>query len=252
MLKITLVLPVYNEETNLQKGVLDKIGNYIQNSNDFIEVVIVDDGSSDNSKEIIKSKYLTQFNKFLLVENDHKGKANAIITGIKKAKGEYVMFSDIDLATPIEESEKLIVPLYEGFDIVIGSRKSKRLGAPILRKIMAVGANIIRDLLINLNGIKDTQCGFKIFKTSSAKEIISKLIVYSNPKIIKGSAVSAGFDMEFLFIAKKLGYKIKEIPVSWKHVETKHVNFLKDSFDALGDIFKIRSLDLKRKYDFKK
>lgn len=252
MLKITLVLPVYNEETNLQKGVLDKIGNYIQNNDDFIEVVIVDDGSTDNSKEIIKSKYLTQFNKFLLVENDHKGKANAIITGIKKAKGEYVMFSDIDLATPIEESEKLIVPLYEGFDMVIGSRKSKRLGAPILRKIMAVGAIIIRDLLINLSGIKDTQCGFKIFKTSSAKEIISKLIVYSKPQIIKGSAVSAGFDMEFLFIAKKLGYKIKEIPVSWKHVETKHVNFLKDSFDALGDIFKIRSLDLKRKYDFKK
>ena len=252
MLKITLVLPLYNEETNLQKGVLDKIGNYIQKNTDFIEVVIVDDGSNDNSKEIIKSKYLTQFNKFHLIENNHKGKANAIITGIKKAKGEYVMFSDIDLATPIEESEKLIVPLYEGFDIVIGSRKSKRLGAPILRKIMAVGAIIIRDLLINLSGIKDTQCGFKIFKASSAKEILNKLIVYSNPQIIKGSAVSAGFDMEFLFIAKKLGYKIKEISVSWKHVETKHVNFFKDSFDALKDIFKIRRLDFKKKYDFKK
>ena len=111
--------------------------------------------------------------------------------------------------------------------------------------------NRMVNLLFGL-GIKDTQCGFKIFKTSSAKEIISKLIVYSNPQIIKGSAVSAGFDMEFLFIAKKLGYKIKEISVSWKHVETKHVNFFKDSFDALKDIFKIRRLDFKKKYDFKK
>ncbi len=252
MSKISLVIPLYNEETNLQKGVMDKIGNYIQNNQNFMEVIIVDDGSDDTSKEIIKSKYLPVFNKFHLVENRHKGKASAIITGIKRAKGEYVMFSDIDLATPIEEAEKLIEPLSQGFDIVIGSRKSERKGAPILRKIMALGAIIIRDILIDLNGIKDTQCGFKIFKTSAAKEIINKLIVYSKSKIVKGSSVSAGFDMEFLFVANKLGHKIKEVPVTWTHVETKNVNFLKDSYNALKDILMIKNLERKKKYDFKK
>lgn len=252
MLKISLVIPLYNEETNLQKGVMDKIGNFVKNNENFIEVIVVDDGSSDFSKQIIKNKYLPAFNKFHLIENSHKGKASAIITGIKGAKGDYVMFSDIDLATPIEETEKLIEPLSQGFDIVIGSRKSERKGAPILRKIMAVGAIIVRDMLIDLNGIKDTQCGFKIFKTATAKEIINKLIVYSNSKIVKGSSVSAGFDMEFLFIANKLDYKIKEVPVTWIHVETKHVNFLKDSYNALKDILMIKNLERKKKYDFKK
>ncbi len=252
MLKISLVIPLYNEETNLQKGVLDKIGNFVKNNEKFIEVIIVDDGSSDSSKEIIKNKYLPAFNKFHLIENSHKGKASAIIAGIIRAKGDYVMFSDIDLATPIEEAEKLIEPLSQGFDIVIGSRKSERKGASILRKIMAVGAIIIRDILINFNGIRDTQCGFKIFKTETAKEIINKLIVYSNRKVVKKPSVTAGFDMEFLFVANKLGYKIKEVPVTWTHVETKHVNFFRDSYETLKDILKIKNHELKKEYNFEK
>ncbi|MFH1827255.1 MAG: glycosyltransferase [bacterium] len=252
MLKISLVIPVYNEETNLQKGVLDKIGNYIHNKDYFQEIIIVDDGSNDSSEKIIKNKYLPELKKFKLIENKHMGKAAAIITGIMEARGNYVMFSDIDLATPIEESEKLIEQIKNGFEIIIGSRKSKRKGAPILRKIMALGAIFIRDLLINLRGIKDTQCGFKLFKTSTARRIIKKLLVYSHSDVIKGSSVSAGFDIEFLFIAAKMGYIIKEVPVSWKHVETKNVNFLRDSFGALKDILKIKKFDLIKKYDFSK
>jgi len=250
MLNISLVLPVYNEETNLQKGVLDKIGNYVQNKEYFKEVIIVNDGSKDLSSKIIKNKYLPEYKKFHLIESRHMGKAAAIITGIQKVHSEYVMFSDIDLATPIEESEKLIDSIKEGFDIIIGSRKTRRKGAPILRKIMAFGAILIRDMLINLNGIKDTQCGFKLFKTTTARRIIKKLIVYSHHDEVRGSSISAGFDMEFLFVAGKMGFKIKEVPVSWKHVETKHVNFFKDSYEALKDILKIKRLELNNKYNF--
>jgi len=246
-MNISLIIPCYNEEANIQKGVLDKIGNFTRNDDQFVQVMIVDDGSNDHSKKLIKEEYLNQFPKFRLIENNHQGKAFAIISGIEKAKGDLVIFSDIDLATPIEESEKLIKQIGE-YDIVIGSRKSNREGAPFLRKIMAVGFIIIRDLLIGLKGIKDTQCGFKIFNRDVALKIINKLKVFHNKRIAEGSSVTAGFDLEFLFIALKLGYKIKEVPVTWLHVETKNVNFIRDSLETLIDIFKIKYYDLLRKY----
>ncbi len=244
---ISLIIPSYNEEANIQKGVLDKFGNFTKNDSRFIEVLIVDDGSTDHSKQIVREKYLHQFPKFKLIENSHQGKAFAIITGIKLAKGDHAMFSDIDLATPLEESEKLI-KYSESFDLVIGSRSSQRAGAPILRKVMALGFILIRDVLIGLKGIKDTQCGFKLFKKSAAVHIINKLRVFHTKRRATGSSVTAGFDLEFLFLGVKFGYKIKEIPVTWMHVETKNVNFAKDSIETLIDIVKIKYYDIRRMY----
>lgn len=251
-MKISLILPCYNEETNLQKGVLDKIENFIRDDPRFIEVLIVDDGSTDNSKEIIREKYLTQSSKFKLVENQHQGKAVAVITGVEKSKGEYVIFSDVDLATPIEEAEKLIKGATEGFPIVIGSRNSQRAGASFARKIMAVGAIIIRRFFINLKGVHDSQCGFKLFEKKAALDVIKNLRVYNRRSLIHGPSVSAGFDMEFLFVAIKRNYKIKEVPVTWKHVETRRVNFFTDSWQGLKDILKIKYFDLKSEYEAKK
>lgn len=248
-MKISLIIPCYNEEINIQKGVLDKIGNYTQNNPIFTEVLIVDDGSSDNSKKIIKNKYLNNFHKFKLIENKHQGKAFAIITGIRASKGSWVMFSDIDQATPLEESEKLIAVAKKNVPIIIGSRNSQRAGAPFLRKLMAVGFIFIRNLVLNLKGIKDTQCGFKLFKKSAALKIVNGLQVFHNNRQASGSSVTAGFDLEFLFLATKLGYPIAEIPVSWRHVETKNVSFIKDTIETLKDILKIKYLDLTRKYN---
>ncbi len=248
-MKITLVIPCYNEEANIQKGVLDKFGNYTKENEIFSEVLIVDDGSTDSSKKLIREKYLPKFLKFKLVEIKHEGKAGAVITGIQKAKGDYVMFSDIDLATPIEEAEDLLEQVEKGYKIVIGSRNSRREGAPFLRRIMAVGFIFIRNFVIGLPGIKDTQCGFKIFEKEAADRIITQLQVFHKIKIINGSSVSAGFDTEFLFIGHKLGYKIKEVPVDWRHVETKNVNFLKDTIETLRDILLIKYYDLSKKYN---
>jgi len=245
---VSLVVPCYNEEINIQKGVLDKIGNFTKNNPDFLEVLIVDDGSSDGSKKIIKEKYLNQFPKFKLIENQHQGKAFAIINGIKNSSCRFVMFSDIDLATPIEEADKLIQQAKSGVKIVIGSRSSQRAGAPVLRKIMAVGFILIRNLLIGLKGIQDTQCGFKLFDKKVAIAIIEKLLVFHDKRKAQGSSVTAGFDLEFLFLASKNHYSIREVPVIWKHVETKNVNFLRDSLETLIDIFKIRYFDLKGRY----
>ena len=247
-MKISLIIPCYNEEANIQKGVLDKIGNYTQNDQRFFEVFIVDDGSNDSSKTVIKNKYLKYYPKFQLIQNSHQGKAFAVLTGIKLAKGDYVMFTDIDLATPIDEVEKLIVKTKEGGQIVIGSRNNSREGAPLLRKIMAKGFVVIRNVIIGLKGVHDTQCGFKLFKKQAALKIIDKLQVFHDKRIAKDSSVSAGFDIEFLFLGQKLGYKIIEVPVIWRHVETKNVNFIRDSLETLIDIFKIKFLDLQGKY----
>jgi len=247
-MKISLIVPCFNEELNIQKGTLDKIGNFTKEDSRFLEIIISDDGSTDNSKKIIRQKYLTLFPKFKLLENEHQGKAFAIITGIKKARGDWTAFSDFDLATPIEEIEKLI-KYTSSYPIIIGSRNSQRQGAPLIRKLMAKGFVFIRNFLIGLKGIKDTQCGFKLFEKKSATKIINKLIVFNQKRNVSDSSVSAGFDLEFLFLAQKLGYKIKEVPVIWHHVETKNVNFIKDSFEALIDIAKIKINEIAGRYE---
>ncbi len=248
---ISLILPCYNEESNLRKGVLDVVGSYTQNDQRFLEVLIIDDGSTDESKKLI-STYLEKFPKFRLIENNHTGKAFAIISGIRHSKGDYVFFSDFDLATPIREAEKLFKEVNKGYHVVIGSRSTNRAGAPMARKVLATGFMITRNVLIGIHGITDTQCGFKIFEKNVALEVIDKLRVFRQEHVISSPSVSAGFDIEFLFIAKKLGCKIKEVHVAWRHVESKRVRFVKDAVETLRDIFRIRWIDITGGYDFSK
>jgi dolichyl-phosphate beta-glucosyltransferase len=248
-MNITIILPIYNEEKNLQKGVLDKVLNFAKQNKQIKQVLVVNDGSLDQSEVMIKSEYLGKYPKLSLLNKEHSGKAYTVIAGIKAAKGDYVLFSDIDLATPIEEADKLIkcLPKYK---LVIGSRNSQRQGAPLFRKIMALGMIVIRSNFIGLKKIHDTQCGFKLFEKKAAIKIINNLRVFKSAKKVKGSSVSAGFDLEFLFVAQRLGYKIKEIPVVWRHVETKNVSFVKDSYESLRDILKIKWFSLLKRYDF--
>lgn len=241
---ISLIIPCYNEELNIQKGVLDKIGNYVHHVPAIKEVIISDDGSTDATKSLIKKEYLTQYPLFKLLENEHRGKAQTLISAIKAATSDYILFMDIDLATPIEEVGNMILEIEKDTDIIIGSRKSTRAGAPFARKVLAVGFIFIRNFMIGLKDIKDTQCGFKAFKTKAALRIIDSLAVFKKAHSVEGSSVSAGFDLEFLFLASKFGYSIKEIPVVWKHVETKNVNFIADSLETLQDILRMKYYDI--------
>lgn len=248
-MKLSLIFPSYNEELNIKRGNLDKVLSYLKSKRFNWEVIVVDDGSTDKSVSLIKKKYLDD-KRVRLIKKPHQGKAFALIRGIKEAKGDLVAFSDFDLATPIEELDKLISAINQGFDIVIGSRNNQRKGAPVVRKIMATGFMILRDIFINLEGIRDTQCGFKIFKREVALRIIKNLRVFRREKMAKGPSVSAGFDLEFLYLAKKMAYRIKEVPVDWTYAETKRVNFLKDSLEGLKDILTIKLFELFNKYHF--
>ncbi|MCR4329732.1 MAG: glycosyltransferase [Candidatus Roizmanbacteria bacterium] len=248
LIHISIIFPIYNEVKNLQKGVLDKVLNYARSQKNVIEVLIVDDGSTDESLSILKKEYIGKYPKLHVLEKKHSGKAFSVIAGIKHAKGNIVLFSDIDLATPIEEAQKLIDEIVNGCDIVIGSRTKERQGAPLIRKFMAYGFILFRSYLIGLPTIRDTQCGFKAFKKKAALDTISHLKVYKKELELDRSSVSAGFDLEFLFVAHKLGYKIQEVPVIWRHVETKNVNFLTDSFEAIRDLFRVKLNYIRGKY----
>jgi glycosyltransferase involved in cell wall biosynthesis len=232
---------------NLQKGVLDKVEHFLVKQNFEYEVIIVDDGSTDGSVEF-SSKFIKENPKFKLLRNPHTGKAGAVSAGMLKAEGEYVLFTDMDQATPIEEVNKLL-PLIKQADIVIGSRNSQRKGAPWTRILMAKGMMFLRTLLVGLGGIQDTQCGFKLFKGDVAKKLFLRLNnLHSGFKKISGSSVKAGFDVELLLLAKKMGYSIKEVPVEWLYVETRRVSPIKDSLEAIDDLIRIRLSDISGKY----
>lgn len=248
-MKVSLICPCYNEELNIQKGVLDKIGNFTKDDPRFIEVIIADDGSTDSSKDIVEKDYLRIFPKFKLLKLPHGGKANTVISATKAAVGNYVLLSDIDLATPIEDANKLInAQIVSNSPIVIGSRGATRPDAPLTRKIMALGMIFLRTFFIGLIGIKDTQCGFKLFERNIAIDIFDQLIVFRRKEVKSQASVSAIFDLEFLFLAQKFGKSIQEIPVTWRHVETKRVSFVKDVVESLMDMVRLKWYDLKGMY----
>lgn len=237
---LSVVIPSYNEMGNLRKGILSKVKNYLDKQKFSYEVIIVDDGSSDGGLEFVK-KFASDEKNFRVIENSHSGKAGAVTTGMLKATGENILFTDMDQATPIEELEELLPYINKGYDVVIGSRNSNRQGAPLTRKIMAKGMMVLRSAIVGLGEIKDTQCGFKLFTKKAAREIFEKVKdSHHGFKSIHGSSVTAGFDIELLFVAKNMGYKIKEVPVDWLYVETRRVSPLKDSVEGFFELFKIR------------
>jgi glycosyltransferase involved in cell wall biosynthesis len=236
---LSVVIPSYNEMANLQKGTLDKVKRYLEQQKYSYEVIVVDDGSTDGSKEFVKN-FSKKDQHTRLIENNHTGKAGAVTAGMLDAKGEYVLFTDMDQATPIEELEKVMPNLKKGFDIVIGSR-NERKGAPLSRKFMSKANIMLRKIIVGLPEINDTQCGFKIFSQDSSQYVFGKLKkIHKGFKTIKGSAVTAGFDLELLLLAEYKGYKVKEVPVRWLYVETRRVSPVNDSINGLRDLFKVR------------
>lgn len=238
-LYLSVVIPAYNEETNIRLGALDKVSRYMESREHDLEVILVDDGSTDGTPKLLE-EYARGNPGFRVIHNPHQGKAATVITGSLAARGDIVLFTDLDQATPLSEVEKLLPWCAKGFDVVIGSRSGRREGAPLTRIAMARGFMMLRSILLGLNGLTDTQCGFKAFRQSVARDIFGRLKLYGDGHVVQGSMVTAGFDIEVLFLAKKLGYKIKEVPVEWHYVETRRVNPIKDSWQALMDILKIR------------
>lgn len=247
-LYLSVVIPAYNEETNLKKGALDSVYDYLKKQDYSWEVLVVDDGSSDKTAELAK-EFAKDKDNFRVLEEPHRGKGGTVIKGVLSSEGKYVIFTDMDQATPINQVEKVLPKFEEGLDVVIGSRAGRK-GAPPLRKAMAYGFSLLRLLILRLP-FKDTQCGFKGFTRQAAQMIFKRLEVFKESKGVEGASVSAGFDLEVLYIARKLGLRVAEVPVVWRHKEGTKVNAIKDSWEGLRDLIRVRINALTGQYKIK-
>ncbi|OGY09731.1 MAG: hypothetical protein A2782_02740 [Candidatus Blackburnbacteria bacterium RIFCSPHIGHO2_01_FULL_43_15b] len=242
---LSVVVPAYNEEVNIKRGAPEKLVSYLKEQKYTWEVIFVDDGSTDNTASLLE-KLKNQEQRVRLIRNPHQGKAATVTTGVGKAIGAIILFTDTDQATPMNQVEKFLPHFKQGYDVVIGSRHG-RAGMPFIRKITAYGFVILRTMILRLP-FKDTQTGFKAFRQEAARDIFSRLKIFGKGGVISGAAVKAGFDLEILFVARKLGYKIKEMSVEWHHPGTTRVNIIKDSIDGLRDMLRIRWNALQGKY----
>ncbi|MFQ5962695.1 MAG: dolichyl-phosphate beta-glucosyltransferase [Candidatus Scalinduaceae bacterium] len=236
---LSIVIPAFNEEERINKTI-SKIESYLKTQNYSYEIIVVDDGSKDNTATIIRDSADYNHNVYLLQNKENKGKGYSVKRGMLKARGEYILFSDADLSTPIKEVEKLFPLFNRDYDIVIGSRGLTEsnivVHQPFYRENMGrIFSNLVQ--LLTVKGIKDTQCGFKCFRGDVARDIF-------NRQTMSGFC----FDVEVLYIASKSGYRIKEVPIIWYNSPKSKVNPLTDPLKMLLDLLRIRFNSFKHIY----
>ena len=236
---ISVIIPAYNESEYIRNA-LRMISEYLNKSFGNFEIIVVDDGSSDGTYDYVLN-LAKEFPNLKVLKNEvNYGKGYSVRKGVLSAVYEYIVFTDADLSTPIQELDRCMEEFRNGADIVIGSRalgKSqilKRQG--FLRMNMGKVFNMLVQLFL-FKGIKDTQCGFKCFKAQPAK------------KIFQLQALNRFcFDVETLYIARQKGYLIKEIPVRWVNRVDSRLSIIKDSANMFLDIFKIKLNAMKGYY----
>ncbi len=251
---VSVIIPCYNEEKNLKKGVLEEVRQYLAKQAYPWEVIIVNDESTDNSKYLI-GQFISDKPAFSLFDIPHGGKPAAVWAGIEKAKGEIVLFIDMDQSTPINELGRLL-PWYErGFDIVIGSRGSVRSGYSFLRKAGSFVFLNFRRLFL-LHNIHDTQCGFKSARRQAALEIFPRLQFFEVAERPTGWKVTA-YDVELLYLFERAGYRIKEVDVDWFNRDESDTKgkkgelgrYIHESVDMVKELIKIKLRQLRGGYN---
>lgn len=242
---LSVIIPAYNESKNIKAGLLKQVPQYLQKQNYTWEVVIVDDGSTDDTLALAQ-QFAKKYKNIRVQSEPHRGKAGTVIAGMLKAKGDAVLFTDTDQATPINQLENLLPKLDEGYDIVIGSRTGRK-GAPLVRKMMAFGFIILRTMILRLP-FRDTQCGFKLFSKKASQTIFEKMKKLRGEETIKGYTVTAGFDLEMLYLARKMGFKVAEVGVKWEDSGKGQVNPIKDSWIGFKGLMQVRINSLMGKY----
>jgi glycosyltransferase involved in cell wall biosynthesis len=233
---LSVVIPAYNEESNLKRGVLDNVWNYFSTQSYSFEVVLVNDGSCDHTLWQLK-QFARGKSKVFVLDIPHAGKASAIMEGIRAATGDFVLFTDMDLATPIEEFD-FFAPHLESCDLVIGTRLG-RDGAPWVRQLMSWGMQALRWMVLRLP-FHDTQCGFKAMRRSAVLPIIEAMLSRNHYKVSDGPAVNAGFDLELLYQAVHHRLRVRETLVRWHYCQSRRVQFVRDTYRSLREVFEIR------------
>ena len=235
----SIVIPAYNESARLG-ATLDKVLSFVHAQQWDAEVIVVNDGSRDNTAEIART-FAAKDPCLHLVENPgNRGKGYSVRNGMLHSQGRVVLFSDADLSSPIEESVKLFSAIEEGADIAIGSRwlraETQTQRQPLHRQLFGRIFNLALRLTLGLQ-FADTQCGFKAFRRQAVDAI------FPLQKIERW-----GFDPEILFLARKFGFKVKEVPVLWGHSGGTRINPLIDGSRMVQEMFRIRWYSITGKY----
>ena len=228
---LSIVIPCYNEQDRLP-ATLEAIKTYMAGRGTEYELILADDGSSDRTAEVIKGAIQGTANVHSVRLPENRGKGRALAEGVKISKGDRVLLTDADLSTPIDELPKLEAQLDQGAGVAIASRAIKGsqivIHQPVYRVLMGKTFNLIVQVLL-LPGLWDTQCGFKLFRGDLARAVFADL-----------KTNGFGYDPEALFLAKRRGEKIAEVPVVWRHSAPTKVAPLRHSLDMFRDVVRTR------------
>ena len=235
----TIVIPAYNESERLTESI-PKVLEYLNAREFAAEVIVVNDGSSDGTPDVVR-RFAASDSRFVLLENPgNRGKGYSVRNGMLHARGAVALFTDADLSSPVTEADKLFAALRKGADVAIGSRWLQRElqteRQPLLRQLYGRLFNLALRIVLGLT-YKDTQCGFKAFNRRAIETIFTRQQVER-----------WGFDPELLFLADKFRLKTAEVPVEWAHDHRSKINPLRDGLRMGVEVLKIRWNDWMGKY----
>jgi dolichyl-phosphate beta-glucosyltransferase len=239
---LSVVVPAYNEESRLLPT-LTRLHEYYSAQSYPYDVHVISDGSSDGTRELV-ANFAQSHPCFRVTEyQPNHGKGYAVRFGVLASLGDIILFCDADLATPQEETEKLMACILKGSDVAIGSRPLRdsklEVRQPLYRELLGRAFNTAVQIF-GIRGIDDTQCGFKMFTRTAGRDIFSRCKVDGY-----------GFDFESLMIAKDLGYRIEEIPIRWSHQEGSKVSLLRDGSRMLVELIRLRLAGKRRRIEIR-
>ncbi len=226
---LSIVIPAYNEERRLPDAIR-KVSSFLDRWDHMAEVLLVENGSRDRTGEIADAASLAD-RRFRALHVALPGKGRAVRAGMLDSRGRVVVFCDADFSMPVEELSRLFAAVEDGADIAIGSREvpgARRIGEPWMRHFMGRVFNMLVRLLA-VPGLADTQCGFKAFRRQAAQDLFRR-------QVIDGWA----FDVEVLFLAARRGYRVREVPITWRYDPSSRVSPLRDTIAMLRELMVVR------------